>query len=122
VVSRVCLPVSRQFESCTRSCFFTAKLAATPVYVPRREFRLSAFSRFLAFPQGFAPMPEGCVALSVSRDADRGADPTIEVGLGPRNPGPKLSESLINNPSWVSNAVGFYGRDQPARRSTTSRR
>jgi hypothetical protein len=46
-------------------------------------------------------------ALSVSRDADRGPEPTIKVGFGPRNFDPKLSESLLNNPSPLNNPVRF---------------
>jgi hypothetical protein len=58
--------------------------------------------------------------LSVSRNANRGPEPTIEVGLGPRNLGPKLSDSRFNGWSRVNNAVGFGGRWQPDHSSMSS--
>jgi len=96
--------------------FCTAKLAATPVNAQRREFSISAFSRFLACPKGFSPIAEGCPALSVSREFDRGAKQTLEVGSAPWIPDRKLSESLVNNGCRVNNPGVSGARNQPARR------
>jgi len=93
---------------------WASKLADTPVYYARREFRLSAFCVYRLSRKVSADPPTG-EKLSVSRDTDRGAEPTIEVGFGPRYLDPKLSESLFNRPAPVYNAVGFGGRMQPYR-------
>jgi hypothetical protein len=85
--------------------FFSTKLAATPVNARRRELSLAAFSRFLAFPQGLTSIAISFPALSVSRDAERRAESTIMVATGPRNLGPKLSESLINRPLRVNRQI-----------------
>lgn len=71
---------------------------------------------FTAFPATVYAHPPAGDKLSVSRDADRGSEPTIEVGLGPRNLGPKLSDSLINRGSRVNNKAWFGGRQPPTLR------
>src|SRR5690554_3500700 len=73
---------------------------------PDAERSVAGRFAFTAFPATVYATPPGTGRLSISRDADRGAGPTIEVGPEPRTLTAELLESLINNPSWVSNAVG----------------
>jgi hypothetical protein len=78
--------------------FFVAKLAAKLVYAHRREQPSLGVLCFLPFWQRFTSIPVGCSALSVLEVIERGAEPTMTIGLGPQLLGMKLSESLLNCP------------------------
>lgn len=70
--------------------------------------------RFASRRFRFSAIPAWCYAvlpaartLSVSRESDRGAEGTRMVPLGPRNLGPKLSDSRVNNALGVNRLVPF---------------
>jgi len=64
--------------------------------------------RFLPFWQGFTSIPEGCLALSVLGEIERGAEPTVTIGLGPRLLGMKLSLLSVEQTGGFNKTVAEF--------------
>jgi hypothetical protein len=81
---------------------------------PGAESSAAGRFAFIAFPARVYVDSTVWPAISVSRETKQTAEGTPAVSTGPQNPGSKLSESLINNPSGVNNPVPFDGRKETA--------
>jgi hypothetical protein len=93
--------------------YFTGRETDRPASSrPTPRDRAPGVSHYWPFPPRVCVDPAVAPALSDSRDANRGPEPTIKVGFARRNFDPKLSESLLNNPSPFNNPVGFGARSQ----------